>query len=100
MTNQTQTSSPSVDQNSDYIEAALFYTSDLKKEAYPFRKGRVGLYLESLTDTELIERNVIVPFSRNQDKDLSELFTTLSFSLETELNQGIQGLLEGSCLYF
>ncbi|MEK5237475.1 spore germination protein [Paenibacillus sp. FSL L8-0470] len=101
MTNQTQTSSPSVDQNSDYIEAALFYTSDLKKRSLSFQ-GREGLvfYLESLTDTELIERNVIVPFSRNQDKDLSELFTTLSFSLETELNQGIQGLLEGSCLYF
>ncbi|MEC0171405.1 spore germination protein [Paenibacillus graminis] len=101
MPNQTQTSFPSVDQNSDYIEAALFNTNDLKKRSISFqgRKG-VVLYLESITDTELIERNVIIPFSRNQDKDLSELFTTLTFSLETELNQGIQGLLEGSCLYF
>lgn len=100
MTNQTQTSFPSVDQNSDYIEAALFYTSDLKRNlSFQGKEGMV-FYLESLTDTELIERNVIVPFSRNQDKDLSKLFTTLSFSLETELNQGIQGLLEGSCVYF
>ncbi|MEJ9163368.1 spore germination protein, partial [Paenibacillus graminis] len=87
MPNQTQTSFPSVDQNSDYIEAALFNTNDLKKRSISFqgRKG-VVLYLESITDTELIERNVIIPFSRNQDKDLSELFTTLTFSLETELN--------------
>lgn len=101
MTNPTQTSFTSLDQNSDYIEAAMFHTSDLKKRTLSFQ-GRKGMvfYLESITDTELIERNVIVPFSRNQDKDLTGLFTTLSFSMETELNQGIQALLEGSCLYF
>lgn len=47
MTNQTQTSFPSVDQNSDYIEAALFYTSDLKKEAYPFREGKEWSFIWS-----------------------------------------------------
>lgn len=35
MTNKTQISFTTVDQNADYIEAALFYTDDLKKEQYP-----------------------------------------------------------------
>lgn len=101
MTSQTQISFTSVDQNADYIEAALFYTSDLKKRILPF-KGANGIlfYIETVADTELVERNVIVPFYQNRDKELSELFTTVSFSKETDLSQGIQGLIDGGCLYF
>lgn len=49
MTNQTQTSFPSVNQNSDYIEAALFHTSDLKKEAYPFRERKEWSFIWTLS---------------------------------------------------
>lgn len=35
MTDQTQISFTTVDQNVDFIEAALFYSNDLKKEEYP-----------------------------------------------------------------
>lgn len=49
---------------------------------------------------ELVEQNVIAPFHNSKNKELSKLFTTLSFGVETELNKGIQGLINGGCLYF
>ncbi|AIQ37809.1 MULTISPECIES: spore germination protein [unclassified Paenibacillus] len=101
MTDQTQISFTTVDQNADFIEAALFYSNDLKKRRISFNETEgILFYLESMADTELVEQNVIAPFYNSKKKELSKLFTTLSFDVETELNKGIQGLINGGCLYF
>ncbi|SMF83435.1 spore germination protein KA [Paenibacillus uliginis N3/975] len=102
MNTQTAVSFSSINQNMQYIQNALFQTSDLKTRTQAF-KGTSGilLYLESVADAELIERNVITPLSRSvEDKELDELFTTLGFDQETSLDKGVHGLIEGKCLYF
>lgn len=96
----TQSSSHMPD-NIRYIEESLFHTNDLRKRILPFQDtAGVLLYLESSVDPILIERNVITPMSRNQDKELTESFTTLVFEEQTELSKGIEGLIQGGCLYF
>lgn len=102
MNTKTAESFSSVKQNMEYIQNALYQSSDLKTRDQLF-KGVSGLilYIESVADSELIERNVITPLSRNENnKELDELFTTLSFKKETSLDQGVQGIIQGSCLFF
>ncbi|MDR9855261.1 spore germination protein [Paenibacillus sp. VCA1] len=89
-----------LNQNTEYIRKALFDTHDLKIKHHPFKDTPAALiYLESLVDPVLIERNIITPMSFGEDKSLSELFTTLRMELNRDLEQGIQGLMQGSCLY-
>ncbi|GIP20988.1 spore germination protein [Paenibacillus sp. J22TS3] len=96
-----QTSTSSLSSNVKYIEEALFNTNDLKQRTLrgPNTSGTL-LYLESLVDPMLIERNIIIPFKHQEDKELDELFTTLEYEQQTDLSKGVDGLIQGSCVYF
>ncbi len=90
----------SLEQNTKYIQKALFDTHDLKIKHHPYKDTQGALiYLESLVDPALIERNILAPMSFAEGKSLSELFTTLKMERSNDLEKGIQGLMQGSCLY-
>jgi len=90
----------SLEQNTKYIQKALFDTHDLKIKHHPYKDTQGALiYLESLVDPALIERNILAPMSFAEGKSLSELFTTLRMERSNDLEKGIQGLMQGSCLY-
>nr|WP_052759687.1 spore germination protein [Paenibacillus sp. DMB20] len=92
--------SSSLDKNVDFIKNALFQSNDLKITRQDYKGSRgVLLFLESLADPELIERNILTPLNRSENKDLDEVFTTLSHTLESDPDKGVQGLLQGSSLY-
>ncbi|WP_375546951.1 spore germination protein [Paenibacillus sp.] len=99
--NASSNASCSLDQNTEHIQNMLFHTHDLIIRNHSFKDTPGALiYLESLADPPLIERNIITPMNFGEGKNLQELFTTLRVEKNSNLEKGIQGLMQGSCLYF
>ncbi|MCJ8013673.1 spore germination protein [Paenibacillus sp. KQZ6P-2] len=97
----SQTIFSTVDQNITYIQDALFHTDDLKIRHHFYKDMPAALvYLESLVDPILVERNIIAPLRLKEADNLSELFTTMHLEVHERLEDGIQGLMQGYCLYF
>lgn len=100
MNKPSQTLFPRLDQNIGFVQNALFHSHDLKVRYFPFEETPAALvYLESLVDPMLIERNIITPISFGKGKSITELITTLQMEEIQELNKAIEGLLQGNCLY-
>nr|WP_028403400.1 spore germination protein [Ectobacillus panaciterrae] len=92
--------SASLEENVSYIEQALFPSDDVQKRPLSFcgEKGTL-IYIESLTDKKVIEKNIIEPLSRNQGEELDQLFLSVDSKKETDLEQGIAALIAGKSLY-
>lgn len=92
---------PSLPENINYIENKLCHSDDIKKLDVPFQNGKgTILYIESLADPNLIHQLALEPLLTRSDLSLDKAFATLSMKKETNLNYGVQLLLQGKSLYF
>ena len=91
---------PSLPENINYIENKLCHSDDIKLDL-PFQNGKgTILYIESLADLNLIHQLALEPLLTRSDLSLDKAFATLSMKKETNLNYGVQLLLQGKSLYF
>lgn len=92
---------PSLPENINYIENKLCHSDDIKKLDLPFQNGKgTILYIESLADPNLIHQLALEPLLTRSDLSLDKAFSTLNMKKETNLNYGVQLLLQGKSLYF
>ncbi|MGQ0513454.1 spore germination protein, partial [Bacillus sp. D-CC] len=92
---------PSLPENINYIENKLCHSDDIKKLDVPFQNGKGAiLYIESLADPNLIHQLALDPLLTRSDLSLDKAFATLNMKKETNLNYGVQLLLQGKSLYF
>lgn len=92
---------PSLPENINYIENKLCHSDDIKKLDIPFQNGKgTILYIESLSDPNLIHQLALEPLLTRSDLSLDKAFSTLNMKKETNLNYGVQLLLQGKSLYF
>ena len=91
---------PSLPENINYIENKLCHSDDIKIGS-PFQNGKGAiLYIESLADPNLIHQLALEPLLTRSDLALDKAFSTLNMKKETNLNYGVQLLLQGKSLYF
>ena len=92
---------PSLPENINYIENKLSHSDDIKKLDLPFQNGKgTILYIESLADPNLIHQLAVEPLLTRSDLPLDKAFATLNMKKETNVNYGVQLLLQGKSLYF
>ncbi len=92
---------PSLPENINYIENKLSHSDDIKKLDVPFQNGKgTILYIESLADPNLIHQLALEPLLTRSELSLDKVFSTLNMKKETNLNYGVQLLLQGKSLYF
>ena len=92
---------PSLPENINYIENKLCHSDDIKKLDVPFQNGKgTIIYIESLADPNLIHQLALEPLLTRSDLSLDKAFATLNMKKETNLNYGVQLLLQGKSLYF
>lgn len=91
--------SPSIQENLDYIQNQLFHTNDLKWHRVQFdhREGLL-IFLESITDPQKIEKEIIRQLDEKKEGDLREVITSVSFTKEYNLHNLPQLLLQAKCL--
>ncbi|EJS64748.1 hypothetical protein ICU_04172 [Bacillus cereus BAG2X1-1] len=92
---------PSLLENINYIENKLHHSDDIKKLDFPFQNEKgTTLYIDSLANPKLIHQLALEPLLTRSDLSLDKAFFTLSMTQGTNLNYGIQLLLQGKTLYF
>jgi len=72
-TNKTKPMFPSLAENINYIENKLSHSDDIKKLDVPFQNGKgTILYIESLTDPNLIHQLALEPLLTRFDLSMEE----------------------------
>ncbi|MEK3849566.1 spore germination protein [Paenibacillus sp. FSL R7-0340] len=86
--------------NVSFIEQALFYTDDLKKQAISV-DGKDGmlLYIDSLVDQEMIQTHILSALYEKTDAVSHQMFTTLSSQKDTDLQNAADSLIQGYCIF-
>lgn len=84
-----------LNQNISFIEQALFYTDDLKKQAISVDgKDGILLYIDSLVDQEIIQTHILATLYEKTDSDSHQMFTTLNSQKDTNLRNAADSLIE------
>ncbi|WP_309864963.1 spore germination protein [Desmospora profundinema] len=74
----------------------LFHSEELKKRTIRFNDQEgVILYIESLTDTNLIRREVLQPLIRQQEGDLEETLLSVDIQKERNLANAVEAVVAG-----
>ncbi|ASR46945.1 spore germination protein [Paenibacillus kribbensis] len=86
--------------NVSFIEQALFYTDDLQKQAISVDgKDSMLLYIDSLVDQEMIQTHILSALYEKTDTSSHQMFTTLSSQKDTNLQNAIDSLIQGYCIF-
>ncbi|WP_311078714.1 spore germination protein [Paenibacillus polymyxa] len=86
--------------NVSFIEQALFYTDDLKKQAISVDgKNGMLLYIDSLLDQEMIQTHILSALYEKTDAVSHQMFTTLSSQKDTDLQNAADSLIQGYCIF-
>ncbi|WP_431091413.1 spore germination protein [Paenibacillus sp. 8b26] len=85
-----------MNKNISFIEQALFYTDDLKKQAISVDgKDGILLYIDSLVDQEIIQTHILATLYKKTDSGSHQMFTTLNSQKDTDLRNAADSLIEG-----
>ncbi|MBE0343074.1 spore germination protein, partial [Paenibacillus sp. 28ISP30-2] len=85
-----------LNKNISFIEQALFYTDDLKKQAISVDgKDGILLYIDSLVDQEIIQTHILATLYKKTDSGSHQMFTTLNSQKDTDLRNAADSLIEG-----
>ncbi|TCZ80960.1 spore germination protein [Paenibacillus albiflavus] len=90
---------PSLEKNKEYIENQLFHTSDLKSRSINFNQSE-GLifYLESLSDLQKIQKEIIQPIEEKRVGILDEVITSVEITTKSDLGEVPSALIQGNCV--
>ncbi|WP_125665688.1 spore germination protein [Paenibacillus baekrokdamisoli] len=88
----------SLQENMEYIQNQLFHSSDLKWRSIRFNQ-REGLifYLESVSDQQRIQKEIIQPIEEKKEGDLDGVITSLEIKRKSILSQVPHALVQGNC---
>ena len=90
---------PSIQNNKEYIQNQLFYSSDLKWRSIRFnRVDGLIVYLESLSDEQKIQKEIIQPLEENKAGIVEEIITSVEIAKKSVLSQLPQSLVQGNCV--
>ncbi|WP_262384580.1 spore germination protein [Paenibacillus terrae] len=85
-----------LNKNISFIEQALFYTDDLKKQTISVDgKDSILLYIDSLVDQEIIQTHILATLYKKTDSGSHQMFTTLNSQKDTDLRNAADSLIEG-----
>jgi spore germination protein KA len=74
----------------------LFHTNDLKHRTITFQgKQMLIMYLESLADTELIDKEILYPIVREKQGDLQDVVTAPHVEKQEDLRKVVDKLVQG-----
>jgi len=86
--------------NISYVEQSLYCTDDLKQQQLLLNGVQsVLLYIDSLVDQEIIQTHVLTALNGQAHSEIYPSFTTLESRKDTDLQRGIDSLIQGKCLY-
>ncbi|WP_340386357.1 spore germination protein [Paenibacillus sp. FSL E2-0151] len=86
--------------NISYVEQSLYCTDDLKQQQLLLNGVQsVLLYIDSLVDQEIIQTHVLTALNGQAHSQIYPSFTTLESRKDTDLQRGIDSLIQGKCLY-
>ncbi|WKL02005.1 spore germination protein [Paenibacillus amylolyticus] len=86
--------------NISYVEQSLYNTDDLKQQLLLLNGVQsVLLYIDSLVDQEIIQTHVLTALHEQAHSKIYPSFTTLESRKDTDLQRGIDSLIQGKCLY-
>lgn len=90
-----------LEDNIDYVNSTFCESSDLiiKNIKIHNIKGSI-LYLESITDYEIIEKDFFSILDKSKEEDLNTLLESTKIEVSSELSQAIKLLLGGYCILF
>lgn len=92
---------PSVEQNKQHLENQLFHSSDLKWRSIKFNQtAGLIVFLESLSDLQRIEKEIIRPIEEIKQGIVEEVITSVAVSKKTDLNEVPGALIQGNCAIF
>lgn len=91
--------STSLQENKEYIQNQLFHSSDLKWRSIRFNQLE-GLifFLESLSDQQRIQKEIIKPLEENKEGTVDEIITSVDIAKKSDLSQLPQSLVQGKCV--
>ncbi|MDN4593147.1 spore germination protein [Polycladomyces subterraneus] len=74
----------------------LFHTNDLKHRTITFQgKQMMILYLESLADTDRIEKEILFPIVREKEGDVQDVITSAHVEKQEDLRSVVDKLVQG-----
>ncbi|WP_244163147.1 spore germination protein [Paenibacillus pectinilyticus] len=90
---------PSLQENMAYIQNQLFHSSDLKSRNIRLNQleGLI-VFLESLSDQQRIQKEIIKPIEEIKEGTLDELITSMEVAKKTDLNEALDALVQGNCI--
>lgn len=91
----------SLEKNMEYIENQLFHSNDLKWRTIRFNQleGLI-VYLESLSDQQRIQNEIIQPIEAKREGIVDEVITSLEITKKTDLGEVPHALVQGNCVLF
>ncbi|MDT9027810.1 spore germination protein [Rossellomorea yichunensis] len=94
--------SKTLDENVETVKSSLYETEDLKTRDLDFLNTSCKLvYIDSLVDKKLIERNIIEPLLDCKTETVPEsVIKNAEYRRTTDLEVTVKHLLEGSCALF
>jgi spore germination protein KA len=87
---------PTLDENLRFIQEMLFHTNDLKNRQIMFQgKQTLILYLESLSDTERIDKEILFPIVREKEGDVQDVVISAHVEKQEDLRTAVDKLVQG-----
>lgn len=90
-----------LEDNIEYVNKTLCESDDLINKSIKIHniKGNI-LYLESITDYEIIENDFLSILDKSKENDLNTLLESTRIEISNDLSKGIKLLLGGYCILF
>lgn len=89
----------SLEENLEYLKDTLVNSEDIKSRELTYQgKRTVLLYIDTLVDQQIIQKDIIDPLLQNQDDDIENFISSPEIENDTNLKKGINFLLQGYCL--
>nr|WP_246512293.1 spore germination protein [Polycladomyces abyssicola] len=85
-----------LEENLRFIQEMLFHTNDLRHRTITFQgKQMMILYLESLADTDRIEKEILFPIVREKEGDVQDVITSAHVEKQEDLRTAVDKLVQG-----
>ncbi|MGD7006781.1 spore germination protein [Metabacillus sp. 84] len=94
-------SSGKAEETVQYVKDAFFQADDLKMKQLIFNgKPAYIMYIDSIADRDQIQTNVLKPLLKTPEGKIEDLAAVTILKKTYELEQAVQAMLEGDCLFF
>lgn len=89
----------SLEKNKEYVENQLFHSSDLKWRSIRFNQSEgLIVFLESLSDLQKIQKEIIRPIDGKREGILEEVMTSVEITKNSDLSEVPYALIQGNCV--